>query len=226
MKNKQTVKGLRSKGPFLIEGPNLALSGRRDGTFQKGDGLFFNGKKLLDGFHLDIRLDGEEACPGKGRRASVKGPWAEIRLPFAGAGFSLIRQQFISPGADALLLEYHFLNEYPEERELEFDLEFSLEFSLDGLRGKTCYDEKTGSFISEDEESGVVVLRVPPRLPDFAADAEKARFRCRLHLSSFGQKVLHLFIGLGRTRELAEKSCAFLAERHPEEIRKALGGSA
>jgi hypothetical protein len=222
LKDKQTVKGLRSIGPFLIEGPNLALSGRRDGSFQKGDGLFFNGKKILDGFHLDIRLDGEEVLPGKGRRSSVKGPWAEIRLLFAGAGFSLIRQHFISPEADALLLEYHFLNEYPEERELEFDLEFS----LDGLRGKTCYDEKTGSFILEDEESGAVVLKVPPRLADFAAEAEKARFRCRLYLSSFGQKVLHLFIGLGQSPEQADKACAFLAERHPEEIRKALGGSA
>lgn len=218
MKTGGKKKGLRSKEPFLIQGRSLALSERKDGSFQAEDGLFFKGEKCFEGFNLKVSRNGTEVSPGKGGNFSLTGSLAELRSFFPEAVLSIIRQQFIPPGADALLLEYQFLN----TREKEEPLELELEFSLDGLRGKTSFDEKKGTFVSSLGDGGFLILQIPPRLPDLTADAEKARFRCSLFLSPFGQKVLHLFFGLGNTREEAECACAFLAEKHPEEIRKAL----
>jgi hypothetical protein len=137
-------KGLRSREPFLIKGLNLYLSGRNDGSFQSGDGLFFKEKNCFEGFNLRVKLNGEEVCPGKSRKFSLKGSLAELRFPFPAAGLAIILQQIISPGADALLLEYHFLNTHEEEK----DLELELMFSIDELRGKTSFDERKAAFIS------------------------------------------------------------------------------
>ena len=221
LKAEGVKKGLRSREPFLIKGLNLFLSGRKDGSFQAGDGLFFKGEKCFEGFNLKVSRNGTEVPPGKGSNFSLTGSLAELRSFFPEADLSIIRQQFIPPGADALLLEYHFLNTRGEEEALELELEFF----LNGLRGETIFDKKKGAFISSLGDGGLLILQIPPRLPAFSADGEKSRFRCSLFLSPFGQKVLHLFFGLGNTREEAECACAFLVEKHPEEIRKALGVS-
>lgn len=219
MKAVGVKKGLRSREPFLIKGLNLFLSGRKDGSFQAGDGLFFKGEKCFEGFNLKVSRNGREVPPGKGSNFSLTGSLAELRSFFPEADLSIIRQQFIPPGADALLLEYHFLNKREEEEALELELEFF----LSGLRGETIFDEKRNFFVFRPGKDHTLILQPPGRLPDFSAEGEKARFRCSLFLSPFGQKVLHLFFGLGNTREDAESACAFLAEKHPEEIRKSLG---
>ncbi|MFH0801538.1 MAG: hypothetical protein V2A78_04010 [bacterium] len=221
MKVKGVKKGLRNSEPFLIKGVNLKLSGRKDGSFQSGDGLFFKGEKCFEGFNLKVSRNGTEVPPGKVGNFSLTGSLAELSSFFPGAGLSIIRQQFIPPEADALLLEYHFIN----MREMEEAVELELEFYLDGHSEEIVFDEKKIFFVFHPVKDLTLVLQPPGRLPDFSAEREKARFRCSLFLSPFGQKVLHLFFGLGKTREEAECACAFLAEKHPEEIRKALGVS-
>jgi len=221
LKVKSVKKGLRSQEPFFIKGLNLSLSERKDGSFQADDGLFFHENKCFDGFNLKVKLNGKDLCPGKSRNFSLEGSWTEIRFPFPAVGLVIILQQFIPPGADALLLEYHFLNTHEEEEDLELELMFSIE----GLRGKTSFDEKKAAFISRLKDDSLLILKIPPRLPDLTTSAEEARFRSKFYLSPFGQKVLHLFLGLGKTSEEAECACALLAEKHPEEIRKALGVS-
>lgn len=203
--------------PFQISGRFLSLAGRGDGSFRPGseDGFFWEGRKVLDSFSFSLSIGGKRLVPGSGELLLEQGCFAEYRFNLPRPGLRIFRQLFIPPDWPALLLEYHFQN----IREEEEGMDLGISFSARGLRGKAISDKAAGLLCAPLDEGGFLLLKPSGRLKSLRG-GKVPSFRMDLYLSPFGQKVLHLYLALGKTREEAEKVRQLLAERHPEEFRK------